>query len=70
MKARLLLGVSLGICSLVAPAALLAGGKPVSCGSQQPLVQGPHVTWHWQKIKNQDFLQERESEFSQNRRQR
>ena len=34
---------------------------------KSPYVEGPRVTWHWQKIKNKDYKRQGEVEFGQSR---
>ena len=34
---------------------------------KSPYVEGPTETWHWQKIKNQDYKRKEPVEFRQNR---
>ncbi|MCI0629001.1 MAG: hypothetical protein L0387_46365 [Acidobacteria bacterium] len=35
----------------------------VAKDSQSPYVEGPRVTWHWQKIRNRDYQRQEKIEF-------
>jgi len=37
----------------------------VAKDAKSPYVEGPAVTWHWQKIKNRDYKRQEEIEFHQ-----
>ena len=39
----------------------------VAKDSKSPYVEGPPVTWHWQKIKNKDYKRQGKVEFRQSR---
>jgi len=40
----------------------------VAKDAKSPYVEGPTVTWHWQKIKSKDFKRKEPVEFRQNKR--
>ncbi len=35
----------------------------VAKDAKSPYVEGPRVTWHWQKIKNRDYKRKEPVEF-------
>ena len=35
----------------------------VAKDAKSPYVEGPRVTWHWQKIKNRDYQRQEKVEF-------
>ena len=39
----------------------------VAKDSKSTYVEGPLVTWHWQKIKNKDYKRQENVEFRQKR---
>ena len=40
----------------------------VAKDAKSPYVEGPRVTWHWQKIKNKDYKRKGKVEFRQSRK--
>jgi hypothetical protein len=47
------------------PALLLSASRELSPKTltQSPYVEGPRVTWHWQKVKNKDYERKEKIEF-------
>jgi len=39
----------------------------VAKDAKSPYVEGPRLTWHWQKIKNKEYKRQGKVEFRQSR---
>ena len=54
--------------SMFAGAMALGLEGVVAKDAKSPYVEGPPVTWHWQKVKNRDYQRKEKVEFRQNRK--